>query len=587
MIRAPARVSALAGLLAALAACGGGGHPAEAAGTAYFALTSPPVGFEPLEAFLISNGIMQRQVLETLTEYALDPADEFAVRPLLAESWECSPDRLTWTFTLRADPRFHDPHDPPLWPGRERAVAAADVVASWVQHADERNAACNTWSAYVGLFRGLDELHAALDGPEDDAVLHAAQREGVAGIRALDARRVRLILNHPDGFLLQRLASQAFAVIPAERALGAPADRRNRPVGSAIFALAAWNPGQSAVFRAVPGWRDPPPSTARGWRLPETVRFDLVRESATRLLLFEKGRLDRLSLGGEALATYVVDGRLKPEPAARGIRLDLLRQPELVFVVFNWRDPVLGSAPGDPELQQRRRALRRALALACPTDGWQQLIRGGVGSVPVLRFLPPAVPEAAALPEYPWRGPDLERARAALVEAGFPGGTGLPELSFDLTGSDAPSLSFGELYVANLKAIGVACTTRANEWNALRGRLSRGEFQISLQSWGLDWPDAAMIYTLFDSEGIGSETNLAQFARADFDTALARLRAVADPAERARLCGELEAILTEECVGVPLDHRIGYLLLQPWLEGAEAHPFDPIACKNLRLGQRP
>ncbi len=586
MMRATARASALAGLLAAFASCDGG-NPAEAAGTAYFALTSPPVGFEPLEAFLISNGIMQRQVLETLTEYTLDPADEFAVRPLLAESWEHSTDGMTWTFTLRADARFHDPLDPPLWPDRERAVEAADVVASWVQHADARDADSNTWSAYAGLFRGLDALHEALDGPEDEAVLQAAQREGVEGIRALDARRVRLILNHPDGFLLQRLASQAFAVIPAERAFGAPADRRDRPVGSAPFALASWDPGQSAVFRAVPGWRDPPPVSERGRRLPETVRFDLVRESATRALLFEQGRLDRLSLGGDALGAYLKDGRLKPEPAARGIRLNLLRQPELVLVVFNWRDPVIGSVPGDPDLQRRRRALRRALALACPTDGWLQLIRAGAGGVPVRRFLPPVVPEAAALPEYPWRGQDLERARAALVEAGFPGGAGLPELTFDLTGSDAPSLSFGELYVANLRAIGVDCAARANEWNALRKRLSRGEFQMSLQSWGLDWPDAAMIYTLFDSAGIGSETNLAQFGRSDFDAALARLRAAAEPGERARLCREMEAILTEECVGVPLDHRVGYLLIQPWLDGAEAHPFDPIACKNLRLGQRP
>ncbi len=571
-------------LLAALSGCGGSAAPA---GTAYFALSSAPTGFDPLQANMVSNGMMQRQVLETLTELPAGAAATAAPQPLLAEGWQRSADGLEWIFTLRGDARFHDPQDPPLWPGRTRALEAADVVASFVQHADPRDGRFNTWIAYDDLFPGLDELREALHGDDADALLRAAMTAGVAGIRALDARRVQLRLTRPDGFLLQRLASQAFAVIPRERAFGSAEDRRDRPIGSGPFAVARWDPGQGVVFRAVPGWRAAADLEAGDRRLPQEVRFDLVREGSARSLLFDQGRLDRLSLGGEMLAGYVADGALKPEWAARGVRLRPLELPDFNFVVFNWRDPVIGSVPGDDAAETRRRALRRALALACPSDGWLQVVRGGAGGVPVTRFLPPVVPEAAGLPEYPWRGPDLPRARAALAAAGHPDGKDLPELVFDLSGGDALSLSFGELYVQNLAAIGVRCRARPNAWEQVRERMRRGEYQFSLQSWTLDWPDAAQIYALFESAGRGGETNLAQFARADYDAALARLRASAAPEERLRLCQALDAILAEECVGVPLDHRRGYLLIQPWLDGAESQPFDPIACKHLRLGQRP
>lgn len=568
-------------LLAALAGCGA--DAAAPAGTAHFALTSAPAGFDPLQANLVANGMLQRQVLETLTE----PRAADAPQGLLAESWQVSADGREWIFLLRADAAFHDPHAAPLWPSRARAVEASDVVASFVLHADPREGRSNTWTAYDDLFLGLDALRDALTAGGGDEVLHAAMRDGVEGIRALDARRVRLRLARADGFLLQRLAAQAFAVIPRERALGPAEARLARPVGSGPFALAAWEPGQSAVFRAVPAWRDAAALGAPGRPLPQEVRFDLVREGATRALLFDQGRLDRLSLGGELLGAYVQDGKLKPELAARGVRLQPLDLPDFNFVVFQWRDPDLGSAPGDPALDARRRALRRAFALAMPTDGWMQVVRGGAGGAEVRRSLPPAVPEAAALPEWPTRGPDLARARAALAEAGHPDGAGLPEFAFDLSGNDPLSLSFGELVTRNLAAIGVRCRARANVWEQVRDRMRRGEFQIGLQSWTLDWPDAAQIYALFESAGRGRETNVAQFSRPDYDALLAELRAEGRPGERARLCRALDAILAEECVLVPLDHRRGSLLIQPWLDGAEAHPFDPIACKFLRLGPRP
>lgn len=569
-------------LLVAASACQD--DPAAAsARSAHFALNTAPEGFDPLRAYRVTESILQRQILETLTEY--DPAApaEARVRPLLAELWEMSPDGLRWTFTLRSNARFYDRGSPPLWPFGSRAVEAADVVASLVQHADPRQPFFNTWDAYQEMFAGLDELRSQLltAGGEGDALLEQAMTEGVAGIRALDARRVQFTLSRRDGFFLQRLASQAFAVIPRERALGPAETRANQPVGSGPFYLAEWLTGQRAVLRKIPSWREPGDEDAAG-----EVSFDFVRETAVRGLLFEEGRLDRMSLALDAFSRYLQDGELKTEWSARGWRLSRLQVPDTSFLVFNLRDPVIGAVPGDPEADRRHQGLRRALALAFPRDGWHQLLRGSAAAVPARTPLPPVVPEAASLSDFPWLGPDLDAAARELAAVGLAGGASVPELVFDLTSDDPVTASLGELYLANLRQLGLRCRAQPNAWRSLMDRAARGEFQITLQSWTLDWPDAAMIFLLFDSAGIGRETNLSQFADAGYDQALARLRATSEGAERARLCAELAAILADRLPAMPIDHRVSHLLHQPWISQSEGHPFDPLACKFIRLGER-
>ncbi|MCC7265585.1 MAG: ABC transporter substrate-binding protein, partial [Candidatus Latescibacteria bacterium] len=70
-----------------------------------FGRGSDSVGLDPAlendgESFKVCDNLY-----ETLVTYE---AQSTAIRPLLARSWEVSPDRLVWTFHLRTDVFFHD-----------------------------------------------------------------------------------------------------------------------------------------------------------------------------------------------------------------------------------------------------------------------------------------------------------------------------------------------------------------------------------------------------------------------------------------------------------------------------------------------
>ncbi len=583
----------LALVAAAAASCGDGGEgpaaaapPSSAGREARFASGVLGRDFDPGHAGTAPEALLQHQVYECLFEY--DPAapDPTTVRPLLAESWQVSEDARTWTFTLRRDAVFHDPWDPPLWPGRERPVTAADVAWSWLRQADARGER-NAWWEFAGLIAGLDALHEATadGGAAADEAWERAVAEGVAGLEVLDERRLRVTLRRPEPALPGRLAAPAFAVVPPE-ADRPPRRLADRPVGSGPFRVAAWEPGQRVHFLAVPDWRGDPSPFGDG-TLPFLAgfRWERVRESTTRTLMFERGELDRLRPGTDALGRFFRDGALKPSWRERGFHLAVADEANTTFLVFAMSDPVVGHVPGDEAGNVRRRALRRALALAFPYDDWHRLERAGLTARPARSFVARVLPGSADLPAFPWRDGGLDEARRVLDDAGDL--ADLPPLTIDLPGAWPSMRSVGEVYASRLGELGIRTELRALPWATFLDRAVRGEYQVAFQAWGLDWPDPLLALAPFHGGERGTPTNLSGFADPEFDRLFARCRDEPDPEARLALIAAMHEILYAEVPAAPIDHGRAVILFQPWVEHGFAHPFEAFAPKFLRRGEAP
>ncbi len=73
-------------------------------GTLVAAIAGEPDQLDPQK----TSAYFSFEVLENVFDTLVEPDANLEMQPALAESWEVSPDQLTWTFQLRPGVTFHD-----------------------------------------------------------------------------------------------------------------------------------------------------------------------------------------------------------------------------------------------------------------------------------------------------------------------------------------------------------------------------------------------------------------------------------------------------------------------------------------------
>jgi peptide/nickel transport system substrate-binding protein len=218
---------ATASAMLVLAGCGGGGTrgidvgsglpPAGGGGTLSYALPSLPSTLDPLTADDRADLTVTRQVYEPLIERLSGPYGRTTPRAGLALSARPSPDRTTWTVTLRSDVRFQD----------GTPFNAAAVLAN-----------SRRWQSDPAGRSLLPHLF-AVDAPRPD--------------------EVRFLLDQPVPDLVGRLASPRLGIV-SPRALdpqnGQSADFVPQAVGSGTgpFQPGPGGPGRLALSRFAGWW---------------------------------------------------------------------------------------------------------------------------------------------------------------------------------------------------------------------------------------------------------------------------------------------------------------------------------------------
>ncbi|MHC4823275.1 MAG: ABC transporter substrate-binding protein [Planctomycetota bacterium] len=560
----------------------------ESTQVAKFVLHTEPRGFDPVHTTQTVDAILQRQVYECLTEYDYAALTDQVVG-LLAESWEVSGDGLTWTFTLREDAFFHDPFDPPLWPERRRKLVAQDVLYSWLRMADARDPSLGHW-AMEGVFVGLEDFRAStavLDPEKAEANFRKGLQDGIEGIRVLDAHRLQVQLMYPDPHFTNRLAMSHFIVYPREAVETEGRRLLDQPVGSAPFVVKEWVPGQTAILGRTPGWRGQASPFGDG-TLPflDTVELHTVRDPHTSLEMFDRGEIERMSLGATAIGHFLDEEfELGEEFHERGMVLHEYALPDVTMVCFGMRDAVVGNKVGDEEGNAKRRKLRQALALTFPGKEWAKSVRGPMPAEPARTFLPPVIAGSETMPASDWNHRDIARAKVLLAEAGYPGGEGLPPLEFLVAGTGSLSRSIGDLYRAAAAEIGVELVPVLLPYQEQLQRIRSGQGAVFLSAWVLDWPNASLILQTFYGPFAGTETNLSSFRDPAYDELFRKLRSSENGPKLQEYTRQLLGILDREVPAFPIDHRRSWQLTQPWLLNFQVHPFDILPTKFYRLAE--
>src|SRR4051812_47304310 len=100
-------VGIITAVVCALSACSTGERVDlgdQASGNLIAAIAGEPDQLDPQK----TSAYFSFEVLENVFDTLVEPDENLEMRPALAESWNVSPDQLTWTFHLRRGVTFHD-----------------------------------------------------------------------------------------------------------------------------------------------------------------------------------------------------------------------------------------------------------------------------------------------------------------------------------------------------------------------------------------------------------------------------------------------------------------------------------------------
>jgi len=563
--------------LAALALCAVFAPAAPAADmdkVLHVAFVAPENGFDPQASSDLYSNFVNRAMFDPLYRYD-HLARPYRIVPNTAAALpEISTDGMTWTIRIRPGIYFSDD---PAFKGRKRELVAEDYVYSFKRLIDPKLRSNNAQildDRLVGA-KGAIEAARRTGNFDYDAALEGAQ--------AIDKYTLRLKLTYPAYDLLTDLNSSATAAV-AREVVKAYGDQSGwvmeNPVGTGPYRLKEWRRGQKIVLEASPTFRDEvyPASTQpadqalvakmRGKKLPIIGRIDIsiIEESNPRLLAFEKGELDYITVPTDLVPKVMNGDKLKPEYANQGIILGRGVQPTVVYTYFNMEDPVVGGY---------------TISMAYNNEDEIKVIRLGQA----MRATQPIPPNVVGHdPDYNGGAhDDPAGAKALLDKFGYvdkdgDGWRDMPDgKPLKLTLASDPSAiyrQFDELWKKSMDAVGIRIEfTKQKFPDTLKQGLAG-----QLQMWGL-------ANTNTNDNGSGfldllygphkGMSNLGRFDLPEFNALYDRAKKMPNGPERVKLYREMSKLVVAYAPWVLHTYRIENIIVHPWVQGYKYDTYDP------------
>ena len=441
------------------------------------------------------------------------PDGEFL--PMMAESWEISPDHLSYRIRLRKGIMWHDYTDPETG----RKVPAKEVTAAdfrfFVDVVRNPDVNCAPLRVY---YQDLDDLEVV--NPHEFVVRWKKPFYGsLSATLGMSPLPKHYYHSYPGPFDGKRFNDD---------------HRRNGfIVGCGPYRLKKWERGRrielvrnedyfGAEFGAAP---------AIGTRV-----FELVQLPGPRFQQLSAGKLDMINLTPDQWI-----GKRR-EPIFTSGRVKRHKYPALAYnyIGYNQKCPLF-----------RDRRVRQALTMLVDRDRIIRDIMNGLAT-PIKGPFPPTSrysdPELKPWPYSP------ERAKKLLAEAGWSDTDGDGILD-----KDGKKFSFTIMQVAghptqkrlfpmlkeSFAAAGIDMNIQPLEWSVYLQRLNNRSYEACCLGWTMSFdPDP---YQVWHSSGIGNRgSNHICYSNPELDRLIEELRRTFDMKERIRIARRIEAIIHED-----------------------------------------
>ncbi len=411
--------------------------------------------------------------------------------PVLAESWDISEDRLTFTFRLRRDVRWQD----------GTPFTARDVLFSF-----ER-----------------------INDPAVDAAHLRNYYRDIEKLEVLDDYTIRYHYRMPYFRALEFCGG--IPIVPAH--LFKEGDNFNQhpigrnPMGTGPYRFVRWETGKEIVLERHEGYWGTKPHLAR-------VVFKIITDNTVALQVLKKGGLDLMSL--RPIQWMRQTGSSRFQERFQKLKYYL---PSYTYIGWNQRKPYFDD-----------RRVRQAMTLLLDRETILQRLLFGLGTVVSGTFYINSPEYNKAITPYPY---DPERAQRLLKEAGWEDhdGDGLLDrhgvpfrFEFLISAGSLFAEQLATIVQQNLKNVGIAVTIRKLEWAVFIQKIQSHEFDACTLGWSLGWETDP--YQLWHSSQADKGSNFVGFRNEEADRLIEEARREFDPVKRRALYHRFHEILHEE-----------------------------------------
>jgi peptide/nickel transport system substrate-binding protein len=406
--------------------------------------------------------------------------------PLVARSWDLSPDGTGVTFHVRDGVKWHD----------GAAVTARDVVYTVAKARDPETQSRSWASSFTEV--------ASMETPDD---LTLVVRYAHPYADALEPWRIPLVPEH--------VASKDAKFLDGAFS--------HHPIGCGPFRFVSYDTGQRLELEAFDGyWGGRPPI--------DRVSFKVITSERTAFESLLLGQLDLFSVSPDL---WKESGST---PAGKRLARLVYYRASGWRIDWNQTDKV-------PYFHDKR--VRRAMLLALDRAKFVESVLGGLARPGISSFPPESPWSDPSIGPIPF---DPAESRRLLDEAGWkvpaPGGTrergGVP-FRFKMTIS-AGSYELTDRIAAwmqqSLADVGVDMQIEKIPWDAFQARRRAHTFDAAMSTMNFDiTPDR---FDLYHSSSRDGGYNFGAFSDPDVDRLLEQVRGTVDQAARRALCFELQ-----------------------------------------------
>jgi oligopeptide transport system substrate-binding protein len=456
---------------------------------------------------------------------ALD--QDLKVVPDIAERWEVSTDRKTYTFYLRKEVKFHD----------GRPVTAQDFKYS-IERVANPATRSPTAENYLGDIVGVKEK------------LNRQAAE-VSGVQVVDDYTLKITIDAPKSYFLAKLTFPTAYVVDKNNVERGGRTWTDKPNGTGPFKLKEYVRAQRIILARNENYY--------GEIKPKVDEVHFILSGGSAMTMYENGDL-------ESVYVTISDIERVSDPNSP-LNKQLYIGPALTtgFVVFNTRKPPFD----DPKVR---------LAFAYAIDR-QKVIDVVYRKMPLAAktILPPGMPGYAE-PENPITY-DPDKAKQLLAESKYAGK--LPDITWTTIGGGGSAAQNIQVMAAMLKdnlgvRISIQQTDDASFFNTIDDP-AKNPYQMFDVGWAADYVDPQnFLDILFRST---STQNWASYANPEVDKLLDQAAVENDNTVRFKLYQQAEQLILNDAPVIPLTHSREYWLTKPYVKGMI---YPPIIIPRLK-----